>query len=77
MGVAPEVNLREHTLHMPLPSVDKAAHSGLQPRGDIIRSPKQVYQEPHKRTCVHQNVFIFTRRHYFMFIYSDIPKYIN
>ena len=29
-GVAPEVNLREHVAHTPLPSVNKAAHSGLE-----------------------------------------------
>ena len=27
-GVAPEVNLKEHILHLPLPSANKAAHSG-------------------------------------------------
>ena len=29
-GVVPEVNLREHTLHMPLPSANKAAHSAFE-----------------------------------------------
>ena len=29
-GVAPEVNLREHVTHTPLPSVNKAAHSGFE-----------------------------------------------
>ena len=27
-GVTPEVNLKEHKLHLPLPSANKAAHSG-------------------------------------------------
>ena len=48
-GVAPEVNLREHATHMPLPSVNKAEHTlALKPRGDITRSPKLGYQWPHK-----------------------------
>ena len=29
-GVTPEVNLREHVPHTPLPSVNKAAHSGFE-----------------------------------------------
>ena len=29
-GVAPEVNLRERIKHMPLPSVNKAAHSEVE-----------------------------------------------
>ena len=29
-GVAPEVNLREHILRIPPPSVNKAAHSGFE-----------------------------------------------
>ena len=29
-GVAPDVNLREHVTHTPLPSVNKAAHSGFE-----------------------------------------------
>ena len=29
-GVAPEVNLREHRRHTPLPSANKAAHSGFE-----------------------------------------------
>ena len=28
----------------------------LKPRGDFTRSPKQGYQWPHKRTCVHQKL---------------------
>ena len=29
-GVAPEVKLKEHVTHTPLPSVNKAAHSGFE-----------------------------------------------
>ena len=29
VGVAPEVNLREYVTHMPLPSMNKAVHSGF------------------------------------------------
>ena len=29
-GIAPEVNPREHVTHMPLPSVNKASHSGFE-----------------------------------------------
>ena len=29
-GVAPELNLREHVTHMPLPSANKVAHSGFE-----------------------------------------------
>ena len=55
-GVAPEVNLREHILHMPPPSANKAEPTlALKPRGDITRSPKQGYQWPQKWTCVQQN----------------------
>ena len=43
-GVTPEVNFRECVTHMPLPSVNNAAHSGFETRGDITRSPKQGYQ---------------------------------
>ena len=29
-GVVPEVSLREHVTHTPLPSTNKAAHSGFE-----------------------------------------------
>ena len=49
-GVAPEVNLRECISCTPLPSANKAEPTlALKPR-----SPKQVYQWPHKWTCVQQ-----------------------
>ena len=56
-GVAPEVNLREHVTHTPLPSVNKVAHSGFNPRGDITRSPKQGYQWLHKNDSRPQKNF--------------------
>ena len=54
--VTPEVNLREHISHMHPQSLNKAAHSGFEPRGDIIRSLKQGYQWPQKWTCVQQKL---------------------
>ena len=40
-GVTPEVNLWEHVTSTPIIlSINKAVHSGLKPRGHIIRSPK-------------------------------------
>ena len=54
-GVAPEVNISDHTSCMSLPSVNKVAHSSFETRGDVTRSPKQGYQWPHKRTGVINN----------------------
>ena len=50
-GVAPEVDLRECTLHSPLQKqANKAEHTlALKPR-DATRNPKQVYQWPQNRT---------------------------
>ena len=58
-GVAPEVNVREGASCIPLPSANKAAHSGLKSTGDVTRSPKQGYQWPHNEMCminVHVNL---------------------
>ena len=56
-GVTPEVNLREHISHTPLPSANKAEPTlALKPRGDVTRSLKQGYQWPHKWTCVQQKL---------------------
>ena len=54
--VAPEMDLRECTLNLPLQKkVNKAEPTmALKPRGDITRNPKQLCQWPHKRTMVHQ-----------------------
>ena len=38
-GVTLEVNLKEHTSHMPPPSENEAATLVLKPRGDATRSP--------------------------------------
>ena len=48
-----EVNLKEQT---PLPSANKAAHSGFKTTRDI-RSLKQGYQWPHKKDLCHPIVF--------------------
>ena len=54
-GVTLEVNLRECISHTPPQSSSKAEPTlALKPRGDITRSSKQVYQWPHKWTCVQQ-----------------------
>ena len=50
---APEVDLGECTLHLPLQKANKAEPTlALSPRGDITRNPKQGYQWPQKLTCV-------------------------
>ena len=52
--VAPEVDLRECTLHLPLQKANKAEPTlALKPRGE-----KQGYQWPQKRTCVRQQLFL-------------------
>ena len=52
-SVAPEVDLGECTLHLPLQKANKAEPTlVLNPRGDVTRNPKQGYQWPQKRTCV-------------------------
>ena len=51
VGFVPEVNLRKCVTHMPLPSMNKAAHYGFetQRRCLLIISTKQEYQGPHKK----------------------------
>ena len=57
-SVAPEVDLRECTLHSPPQKVNKAEPTlALKPRGDVTRNLKQGYQWPQKRTCVRQKLF--------------------
>ena len=52
-SVAPEVDLRECTLHSPLQKVNKAEPTlALNPRGNVTRNPKQGYKWPQKRTCL-------------------------
>ena len=61
-GVAPQVNLVECVTHMYLPSANKAKPNlALKLRGDIIRSPKQRYQWPHKQDPCPPN-FFFKRK---------------
>ena len=44
-GITPEVNLKECVTHMPLSRVNKKGCTlSLKPKGNITRSPKQVYQ---------------------------------
>ena len=65
-GVTEDVNFREPISYMPLPSANKAAHSGLKTRGDVTRSKKQDYQWPPKKghPCppifFSKNTFLFT-----------------
>ena len=39
-GVTPEVNLREHLTHTPLPRVNKAVHSGFETQRRRHQMPK-------------------------------------
>ena len=55
--VTPEVNLREHILHICLCQLRMRLPTlALKPRGNITRSPKQGYQKPQKWTCVKQKI---------------------
>ena len=50
VGVTAEVNFREHVTRMPLPNVNKAAHTlVLKPREDITRRLKQGFQWAHRK----------------------------
>ena len=51
-GVAPDVNLGEHTSHMPRPSVNKVAHSGFEMQRRRHHNPKQECT----MTCVCQKL---------------------
>ena len=51
-GVTPEVNFREHVTHMPLPSMNKAAHSGFEAlRRHHQKSKTGVSVTPQKDLC--------------------------
>ena len=51
-GVAPEVNLRERISCMPLPSVNKAGHSGFETQRRRHEKPKTgVSVAPQKDLC--------------------------
>ena len=45
-GVAPEMDVNEHVIWMPLPIVIKATHNDLEPRRNVTRSLKWEYQWP-------------------------------
>ena len=47
-GVTPKVNLR---------NASEGSTLALKPRGDVIRSPKQGYQWPHKKDLCPPNIF--------------------
>ena len=49
-GVTPEVNLKEHVTGMPLPSTNKAAHSGFETeRRHYQKSKTRVSVAPQKK----------------------------
>ena len=53
VGVAPEVNLREHVICVAPSSANK------KPRGDITRrSPKQGYQRPYKEGLCPPKIYL-------------------
>ena len=53
-GVAPKVNLGEHVTHMPLPSANKAAHSGFETQRRCHQKSKMGISGPIKRIRVLQ-----------------------
>ena len=57
VGVAQEVNLKEHVTRTPPPSANKAALSGFETQRRVTRSPKQGYQWPHKNDLCPPNFF--------------------
>ena len=52
--VAPEVNLRDHVTHMPMPSANKAPHSGFEIREISPEVQNRGISGPTKRTYVLQ-----------------------
>ena len=56
-GVAPEVNLREHVAHTPLPSVNKAANAGFETQRRHHQKSKTGISGPIKKTRVLQKFF--------------------
>ena len=57
-GVAPEVNLREHVTHIPLPSVNKAAHCGFESQEMSPEVQNRGISGPTKRTYILQKIFL-------------------
>ena len=56
-GVAPEVNLREHLTHMPMPSANKAPHPGFEIREISPEDQNRGISGLTKGTYVLQNIF--------------------
>ena len=57
-GVTPEVNLRECVTCMPLPSANKAAHSGFETQRRHHQKSKTGYQWPHKKDLCLPKIFL-------------------
>ena len=56
-GFAPEINLREHEICMPLPSVNKVAQSSFETQRKCHQNSKiRGISGPTKRTCVLQKL---------------------
>ena len=64
-GVTPEVNLRTHVTHIPLPNANKAAHSSL--KTQRRHNPNRGTNDPIKRTYILQN---FLKREDILLIYK-------
>ena len=57
--VAPEVDLRVCTLHLPPQKSNKAEPTlALKPRGDVTRNPKHGYQWPTKKDMCPPKTFL-------------------
>ena len=56
-GVAPEVNLREYVICMPMSSMNKAAHSGFEAQRICHQKFKQGYQLSYKNDLCPQFFF--------------------
>ena len=57
-GVIPEANLSKCISHIPPPSRIRLPTLALKPRGNVTRSPKQVYQRPHKKDLCPPKFFV-------------------
>ena len=56
-GVAPDVNLREHISCAPLPTANKAAHSGFETQRRCHQNSKWGVQWPHKKNLCPPIIF--------------------
>ena len=57
-GVTPEVNLKEFVTHMPLPSANKAAHSGF-------KTQRRCHQKSKSRVSMASQKGFLPFKHYF------------